>query len=48
LHTHAATLLLAVAVVFSSMAQLLHAEEPVVALYVPTAQAVHAWPSAPV
>jgi hypothetical protein len=47
-HTHAAALTLAVDAVVSKLAQASHAAEPGVALNVPTAQAVHAWPSGPV
>ena len=48
LHTHASVLTLAVNAVVSNVAQASHAAEPGVALNVPTAQAVHAWPSGPV
>ncbi len=47
-HRHASVLTLAVDAVVSKLAQASHAAEPGVALNVPTAQAVHAWPSGPV
>jgi hypothetical protein len=47
-HTHAAALALAAAAVVSSAAQSVHAAEPAVSLYLPTAHAEHAWPFSPV
>jgi hypothetical protein len=47
-HTHAAALALAAAAVVSSAAQSVHAAEPAVSLYLPTAQAWHGPPFGPV
>ncbi len=47
-HRHASALTLAVEAVVSKLAQGWHAAEPAAALYVPTAQAVHASPFGPV